>query len=318
MKQGLILAGEPMGLLIAQSEGALASVTGYDLAVAGAEFNVAVGVARLGHRVTYLTKLGEDPFGERIIRVLTENGIGNEFALWSAEKRTGFMLKGRVYAGDPPIFYFRAGSAASTLAPEDVEAIDFSSYSHIHLTGILPALTASTRAAVDLMFTRARAAGLTISFDPNLRPQLWPDAQTMRTVINDLAARADIVLPGTAEGKILVGSDEPTAISDYYQERGARTVITKCGSTGAYVADGAERYHVAGFCVREVVDTVGAGDGFAAGVLTGLMEGLSMRDAVRRGAAIGAIQVMSRGDNEGLPTPAELERFMKEADSTDE
>ena len=75
---------------------------------------------------------------------------------------------------------------------------------------------------------------------------------------------------------------------------------------------------VAGFRVREVVDTVGAGDGFAAGVLTGLMEGLSMRDAVRRGAAIGAIQVMSRGDNEGLPTPAELERFMKEADSTDE
>ena len=70
--------------------------------------------------------------------------------------------------------------------------------------------------------------------------------------------------------------------------------------------------------MREVVDTVGAGDGFAAGILTGLMEGLPMRDAVRRAAAIGAIQVMSRGDNEGLPTPAELERFMKEADSTDE
>lgn len=90
MKQGLILAGEPMGLLIAQSEGALGSVTGYDLAVAGAEFNVAVGVARLGHRVTYLTKLGKDPFGERIIRVLTENGIGNEFALWSATTSRAF------------------------------------------------------------------------------------------------------------------------------------------------------------------------------------------------------------------------------------
>ena len=299
MKKGLILAGEPMGLLIAQSEGTLGSVTGYDLAVAGAEFNVAVGVARLGHRVTYLTKLGRDPFGERIIHVPSE-------------------IKGRVHAGDPPIFYFRAGSAASTLAPEDVEAIDFSSYSHIHLTGILPALTASTRAAVDLMFERARTAGLTISFDPNLRSQLWPDERTMRENINDLAARADIVLPGTAEGKILVGSDDPAAISDYYQKRGARVVITKCGSAGAYVADGAERCHVAGFRVREVVDTVGAGDGFAAGVLTGLMEGLSMHDAVRRGTAIGAIQVMSRGDNEGLPTPAELERFMKEADSTDE
>ena len=318
MKKGLILTGEPMGLLIAQSEGALGSVTGYDLAVAGAEFNVAVGVARLAHRVTYLTKLGRDPFGERIIHVLNENKIGNEFVTWDAERRTGFMLKGRVHAGDPPIFYFRAGSAASTLAPEDVEAIDFSAYSHIHLTGILPALTASTRAAVDLMFERARAAGLTISFDPNLRPQLWPDERTMRETINDLAARADIVLPGTAEGKILMGSDDPSMISDYYQERGAHIVITKCGSAGAYVADGAERYHVAGFRVREVIDTVGAGDGFAAGVLTGLMEGLPLRDAVRRGTAIGAIQVMSRGDNEGLPTPAELKAFMKEADSTDE
>ena len=140
----------------------------------------------------------------------------------------------------------------------------------------------------------------------------------MRKTINDLAARADIVLPGTAEGKILMGSDDPAAICAFYQELGATTVITKCGAAGAYVTDGAEHYKVTGFRVREVVDTVGAGDGFAAGILTGLMEDLPMRDAVQRAAAIGAIQVMSRGDNEGLPTPVELERFMKEADSTDE
>lgn len=121
MKSGLILAGEPMGLLIAQSEGSLDSVSGYDLAVAGAEFNVAVGVARLGHRVTYMTKLGKDPFGQRIIHVLNENKIGNEFVAWSDTKKTGFMLKGRVSQGDPDIFYFRAGSAASTLSVEDVE-----------------------------------------------------------------------------------------------------------------------------------------------------------------------------------------------------
>lgn len=89
MKSGLILAGEPMGLLIAQSEGSLDSVSGYDLAVAGAEFNVAVGVARLGHRVTYMTKLGKDPFGQRIIHVLNENKIGNEFVAWSDTKRQG-------------------------------------------------------------------------------------------------------------------------------------------------------------------------------------------------------------------------------------
>ena len=311
MKSGLILAGEPMGLLIAQSEGSLDSVSGYDLAVAGAEFNVAVGVARLGHRVTYMTKLGKDPFGQRIIHVLDDNKIGNEFVAWSDEKKTGFMLKSRVSVGDPAIFYFRAGSAASTLSVDDVEKIHFEDYSHIHLTGILPALTETTRAAVNLMFDKARQAGLLISFDPNLRPQLWPSQEVMVQSINEMAAKADIVLPGTAEGKILMGSEDPKAINDFYLKNGAKVVITKCGSDGAFVSTKDESYMVPGFKVDKVVDTVGAGDGFAAGVITGLMEGLPLKEAVRRGNAIGAIQVTSRGDNEGLPYPDQLEAFME-------
>lgn len=310
MQKGLILAGEPMGLLIAQSEGSLDSVSGYDLAVAGAEFNVAVGAARLGHRVTYMTKLGRDPFGERIIHVLDDNKIGNEFVAWSDEKKTGFMLKSRVSEGDPAIFYFRAGSAASTLSVEDVEKINFSEYTHIHVTGILPALSESTRAAVSLMMDKAREAGLFISFDPNLRPQLWPSQDVMVETLNKLAAKADIVLPGTAEGKILMGSDDPEKINAFYLNNGAKAVITKCGGDGAFVSTKDESFMVKGYKVEKVVDTVGAGDGFAAGVITGLMEDLSLRDAVQRGNAIGAIQVMSRGDNEGLPYPDQLKKFM--------
>lgn len=312
MKTGLILAGEPMGLLIAQSEGALDSVSGYDLAVAGAEFNVAVGAARLGHRVTYMTKLGKDPFGQRIIHVLTANKIGSEFVTWSDDKKTGFMLKSRVSKGDPDIFYFRAGSAASTLSAEDVEKIQFSEYTHLHVTGILPALSESTREAVNLMFDKARSAGLFISFDPNLRPQLWPSQDVMVQTLNQLAAKADIVLPGTAEGKILMGSDDPKKINAFYLQHGARAVITKCGSDGAFVSTKDEEYMVPGFKVDKVVDTVGAGDGFAAGVITALMEGLPLKEAVRRGTAIGAIQVMSRGDNEGLPYPEQLKAFMEQ------
>ena len=327
MKTGLILAGEPMGLLIAQSEGSLDSVSGYDLAVAGAEFNVAVGAARLGHRVTYMTKLGKDPFGQRIIHVLTANGIGSEFVTWSDDKKTGFMLKSRVSEGDPDIFYFRAGSAAlrdmagrctriagsaaSTLSVEDVEKIQFSEYTHLHVTGILPALSDSTREAVDLMFDKAREAGLFISFDPNLRPQLWPSQDVMVQTLNRLAAKADMVLPGTAEGKILMGSDDPKEINAFYLQNGAKAVVTKCGGDGAFVSTKDEEYMVPGFKVETVVDTVGAGDGFAAGVITALMEGLPLKESVRRGTAIGAIQVMSRGDNEGLPYPEQLKAFME-------
>ncbi len=311
MKTGLILAGEPMGLLIAQSEGSLDSVSGYDLAVAGAEFNVAIGTARLEHKVTYITKLGNDPFGKRIIRVLNENKIGNEFVSFSDERTTGFMLKGRVSKGDPDIFYFRKNSAASTLNVDDVANIDMTAYSNIHLTGILPALSQDTKKAVFKMIEKAKEAGLFISFDPNLRPQLWASQDEMVATINELASYADIVLPGQAEGKILVGTEDARAINDFYLNNGAKICVTKCGAKGAYVTtkDG-ESYMVDGYKVEKVVDTVGAGDGFATGVVTGLMEGLPLKDAVKRGTAIGAIQVMSRGDNEGLPTREQLAAFM--------
>lgn len=310
MAKGLLLAGEPMGLLIAQSEGSLDSVAGYSLAVAGAEFNVATGAARLGHYVSYLTKLGDDPFGKLIARTLRNNKIDDGNVLYTKERTTGFMLKSKVSKGDPEIFYFRKGSAASTLSSEDVEHIDFSKFSHVHLTGIFPALTDSTRAAMMTLIKKAREANLFISFDPNLRPQLWPSQEVMVKTLNELATYADLVLPGEGEGKILCGSEDAHKINDFYQSLGAKMVVTKLGPKGALVRNGSSETTVPGFIIDKVVDTVGAGDGFACGVLTGLMEGLSLEQAAERGCAIGAIQCTFSGDNEGLPTPELLKAFM--------
>lgn len=311
MAKGLLLAGEPMGLLIAQSEGSLDSVAGFTLAVAGAEFNVATGAARLGHFVSYLTKLGNDPFGTRITNTLTANKIDSSNVLTSDTNTTGFMLKSKVSKGDPEIFYFRKGSAASTLDASDVEKIDFSKFDYVHLTGIFPALTDSTRAAIMALIKKAKELGLFISFDPNLRPQLWPSQEVMVKTLNELASYADLVLPGCGEGKILCGSEDPSKINDFYRSLGARMVVTKLGPDGALVREGDNEYKVPGFIIDKVVDTVGAGDGFACGVITGLMEGLSLEKAVERGAAIGAIQCTFAGDNEGLPTQEQLKEFMQ-------
>lgn len=310
MSSGVMLVGEPMGLFIAQNEGPLDEVTGYSMAVAGAEFNVAVGLARLKHNVTYLTRLGNDPFGKLIVRVLSKNNIGSEFVSYSNDHSTGFMLKSRVLKGDPEIFYFRKNSAASTLSNEDIERVDFANYSFLHLTGILPALSETTREAVFSLIEKARENNLTISFDPNLRPQLWPDQETMVRTINLIASKADMVLPGEGEGEILLGSRDPEKISDFYLGLGVKTVITKVGSRGAFLATKDERSLVPGFQVDKVVDTVGAGDGFAAGVISALMEGYDLKEAVLRGNAVGAIQVMNRGDNDGLPYRMELAQFM--------
>ena len=312
MPSKILLVGEPMGLFIAKSEGPLDSVGEYSFAVAGAEFNVAIGMCRLGHEVGYLTKLGTDPFGKHIVNLMEQNGISTELTRFSNERTTGFMLKSMVSQGDPEIYYYRKNSAASTLSAEDLAQLDLSDYSVLHMTGILPALSDSTRAATRLLLRMAREKGVRFSFDPNLRPQLWPDQQTMVDFMNEVAAQSDVVLPGIAEAKILCGLDDPEAVADHYLKTGAKLVIVKVGSKGAYYASAQERGLVPGFTVKKVVDTVGAGDGFAAGVLSALMEGLPVAEAVRRGNAVGAIQVMSRGDNDGLPTREQLEAFMKE------
>lgn len=305
-----ILAGEPMGLFIAETPGRLENVDRFSFTTCGAELNVAVGMKRLGHEVAYITKLGRDPFGTRIVRRMEELGIATDLISLSEERPTGFMFKSMVTAGDPDIFYFRKGSAASTLSPEDAAALDLSGCGALHMTGITPALSGSAREATFALARAAGEQGLRFSFDPNLRLQLWPDREEMIRCIHALAFQADLFLPGVKEAKLLMGEEAPEKIAAYYLQNGTKAVVVKLGAQGAYYATDTKSGFVPGFHVEHIVDTVGAGDGFAAGVLTGLNEGLSLEEAVRRGCAIGAIQLMSKGDNDGLPSRRELERFM--------
>ena len=224
---------------------------------------------------------------------------------------TGFMFKSKVTTGAPTICYFRRNSAASTLAAEDVETLDFSKFDMIHLTGITPALSASARAASEILNEKSRKAGCFFSFDPSLRPERWPSQAEMAAYLNSIAYRSDLFLSGIKEASLLIGAEAPEKIAAHYISRGTKAVVVKLGTRGAYYAceDGASGY-VDGFRVERVVDTVGAGDGFAAGVLSALREGQTFSQAVRRGCAVGAIQVMSRGDNDGLLSRGELDAFM--------
>ena len=168
----ILTAGEPMGLFIAQEEARLEKVKHFSTSVAGAEFNVAVGLTRLGHKVGYLTKVGEDPFGRQIINCMNENGIDTSLTQVDPDHRTGFMLKSKTSRGDPDIYYYRKGSASSTISPEDVENVDLTAWDAVHLSGILPATSETALAATHRLMDGAKKAGIPIFFDPNLRPQL--------------------------------------------------------------------------------------------------------------------------------------------------
>lgn len=303
------LFGEAMLLLVADRPGPLEDAQSFHKRTAGAETNVAIGLSRLGLKVGWASRLGTDSMGRALLAAMRAEGIDCSHVITDATQRTGFQFKGRVTDGsDPPIEYHRKGSAASHMGPADVDEAWLRSARHLHATGVFAAISDTSLQAALKSMDVMRAAGRTISFDTNLRPTLWSSTETMRHWVNELASRADWVLPGIEEGLLLTGHDKPEDVAKFYRERGAKLVVVKLGAAGAYYdSDVAGTGHVDGFPVQEVIDTVGAGDGFAAGVVSALLEGRSVPDAVRRGAWIGARAVQVLGDTEGLPTRAQLE-----------
>ncbi|MDW7748182.1 sugar kinase [Halomonas sp.] len=307
----ILAFGEAMTMFVAEAPGELAAVEHFQRRIAGADTNVAIGLARLGFHVGWLSRVGDDGFGTFIRRALEAEGLDCRHLRTDADHSTGLVFKELAQGGaDPHVEYFRRGSAASHLAPTDADDVDFSALRHLHATGIPPALSTSSRELAETILERARNAGASLSFDPNLRPSLWHSEAEMRDTLNALASRTDWVLPGLAEGRLLTGRDSPEAIADFYLERGARGVMIKLGPQGSYYRGnpgGAEdSFTVPGVPVAKVIDTVGAGDGFAVGVISALLDGLSPREALSRGNLIGALAVQVRGDMEGLPDRTRL------------
>ena len=298
--------GETMAMFVAEQAGDLASVNAFHKRIAGADSNVAIGLSRLGFNVTWLSRVGADSLGRFVIDTLEKEGLDCRHVDIDPAHPTGFQLKSRTDDGsDPMVEYFRRGSAASHLSPHSIVP-DLLKARHLHATGIPPALSEATRELSRELMTQMRKAGRSVSFDPNLRPSLWASERQMISEINRLAALAHWVLPGLSEGRLLTGFDDPADIAAFYLDQGAEAVAIKLGPQGAYYRTQLDQGFVAGVPVTHVVDTVGAGDGFAVGMMSALLEHQSFAEAVRRANWIGSRAVQSRGDMEGLPTRAEL------------
>lgn len=308
----VVTIGEPMALLIAEEAGALDVVRHFKKVAAGAELNVAVGLSRMGLRVGYVSRLGNDSFGRFLLSFLDSEGIDRSHVALDAGHPTGFMLKALAANGlDPIVEYYRSGSAASRMDRLDNPVSYCAKSRHLHLTGISPALSKSTCELTFQMAQEAQSSGRSVSLDPNLRPRLWASNKEMIETINRLACHADLVLPGLAEGEILTGVKGPESIAEFYMRSGAKQVVVKLGPQGAYFADTAHSGFVNGIQIESIVDTVGAGDGFAVGVISALLEGVSLKLATERGNVIGARVVQFPGDSDGLPTRLQLEESFK-------
>lgn len=304
----VITIGEAMAMFVAAETGDLAAAEKFVKRAAGAELNVATGLARLGLKVGWVSRVGNDSFGRYVLQQLAKEQIDDRGVTTDERYTTGFQLKSKVEDGtDPIVEYFRKGSAASHLSVEDFNEAYFFSARHLHLSGVAAALSDSSLELLNHTAKAMKAKGKTISFDPNLRPVLWKSEAEMVQQLNQLALLADWVLPGVKEGVILTGQKTPEGIADFYLDKGVKTVVLKTGADGAWfkTASG-EKGAVAAVKVDNVVDTVGAGDGFAVGVISALLEGKTLSQAVSRGNKIGSLAIQVIGDSEGLPTRSAL------------
>lgn len=307
----IVTFGEAMTMFVAEEVGDLHDVALFSKRLAGAEANAAIGFARLGLRSGWASKVGADAFGTFVQHKLASEHVNLDHVQIDTERPTGFQLKSKVISGDPQVQYFRRGSAASQMSIADLDATYFSSARHLHMTGIPSALSDRNRVFAQHVIQQMRAHHRSISFDPNLRPALWSSHNEMIETINHFAVQADIVLPGIEEGQILTGSSVPEEIAEFYLQQGVKVVVVKLGPAGAYYRTQEQSGTVSGFIVEHVIDTVGAGDGFAVGTVSGWLAGLTIEEAITRGCAIGALAVQSIGDHEGYPSENELQYMIE-------
>ncbi|MCI1634111.1 MAG: sugar kinase [Liquorilactobacillus nagelii] len=314
----LITAGEPMGLFIAQDKGKLKRVKHFTSRIAGADLNVAIGVARLKHTVKFISQVGNDTFGEQIKDLLQVEKINLKDLQTSSTWKTGFMLKGLADDGRPETDYYRKGSAAAHINLKKLEFLDFSETKILHLGGILAGLSDEGYQATLKLIELARKQDIQITFDPNLRPTIWDSEGLMIKRTNEIANLCDVVMPNIKEGRILTGKTAVEDIADYYLKNSnsnVQQVIINLVDDGSYSkhrqANGSYQIErIAAIKIPEIIDRVGAGDGFVAGVVSAKLEDLSDRECLQRGSAIGAIQMQNLGDNEGLPDKEQLAEFM--------
>ncbi|PRO66309.1 sugar kinase [Alkalicoccus urumqiensis] len=306
----VVTMGESMALFTPEKSGQLRYVQNYSRSFGGAESNVAAGLAKLGHQARWISRVGEDEFGEALLRFLRGEGVDTSFVERDPEAPTGIYFKEYRKAGSMSVQYYRHGSAASRMAPGIVSEKALKGASFFHMTGITPALSVSCREAVLDAVKTASRMGVRVVMDPNLRLKLWKKEEAV-PVLKELLGYTDIALPGVDDGEVLFGTRDPEEIGRACLALGCHLAVVKTGA-GALLVTETDVEQVEGSEV-EVVDPVGAGDAFCAGFLSGLLDGMTPAEAAARGHQTASFVVQVKGDVEGLPDRREL----AESDSRD-
>lgn len=294
----------------------------FQKAAGGAPANVAVGVARLGYRAGFLGQVGDDDFGHYLADLVADAGVDVGGLRFSGAARTALAFVSLRVDGERSFSFYRHPSADMLWRPEDVDA-EYAASTRIFHHGSISLIGEPSRSATLAALEYARAGGALISYDPNLRLALWPSADAARAGILGAWPFADLIKVSEEELEFLTGdADVARAAGSLWTDRLRLLVVTR-GPAGCsyFTRDGGGE--VRGFRVHPV-DTTGAGDGFVAGLLAGLLDSLApgagpsdlswdektLVPALRMGNAVGALTTTQKGAIPALPTRVAVEAFL--------
>lgn len=299
--------GESLIALYPQTRGRLEGRMPLVPHVAGAECNVAIGLSRLGVPVGYLGAVGPDPFG-RLIRA-TLKGEGVEVSgLRTLEHPTGvFFVEEYGITAEPRVYYYRKDSAGShwSVLPEDLARLPDVEW--VHTSGITLMLGERTRLSAEKLITR-RDSRAVASLDINFRRKLAEPKDWARVLV-PMLSEFDLVFASQGELGEVFGARSLDGIKQIFPSRDGQVLVVKEGAKGAWCYGGSGVVEVPAYGVSNIVNVVGAGDGFASGVIAGRLRGWGWEKAVNLGNLVGAFAVAHPGDFEGYPTAAEVEQY---------
>jgi sugar/nucleoside kinase (ribokinase family) len=309
----IIAAGEILVDMIPTESGNYTQVNHFEKCFGGAPFNFAVGAARLGSAVGALCAVGDDPFGVFLLETLKGNRIDvTHVKVKRARTTLAFVIREK--GGERSFFFYRmpwAQTADTLLSPDDIEPGYIKGAKILHYSGV--ALShAPEREAMRMAVSAAREGGTKVSFDPNIRLDLWESPATLKEACEGAFRSSDIILLARDEAEYLFGNISPQEVADrLMREYGPEMVAVKLGGKGSYVRarEGIELRKPA-FKVK-VVDTTGAGDGWAAGFLHGLARGWTLEKCATVANAVGGLVVTKIGAITAMPTRLELQRFLR-------
>ncbi|MBC7328081.1 hypothetical protein H5T87_08205 [bacterium] len=286
---------------------------GFFKAAGGAPANVAAGLGKLGVKVGFIGKVGDDPFGFFLKKSLEECNVDTRHLLMSSQFRTTLAFVSLTAEGERDFVFFRHPGADMMLSPEEIEEEYIKGAKILHY-GSISLINEPYRSATLKAIEIAQKNGIMLSYDPNLRLSLWESEEKAREGIKLGLSYAQIVKLSEEELTFISGKAVPEGCEELLQQ-GKKLVAVTFGERGCYYSTGKDSGYVEGFKVK-VVDTTGAGDGFVAGMLYKILElgdefTQRGREIFRFANAVGALTCTKRGAIRGLPTLRQVRRFLK-------